>query len=190
MWTLKKKLLYIGYQLLASWLPSSSHSDLCRRWRTFWAKGIVAQCGKNVNIERLAAFTPAMRIGDYSGVGVKCSINGPVTIGKDVMMGPECIIHTHRHRDDSIDIPMRLQGKAEVRPVTIEDDVWLGSRVIILPGVTIGKGCIIGAGAVVTKDIPAYSVAAGVPAKVIKTRENKGKIVEKTHENCSKASNR
>ena len=66
---------------------------------------------------------------------------------------------------------MRLQGFSNVKPVVIGDDVWLGRRAIILPGVCIGNGSIIGAGAVVTKDIPPFSVAVGVPAKVIKDRK-------------------
>ena len=57
-----------------------------------------------------------------------------------------------------------------VAPVSIGNDVWIGGRVIILPGVNIGDGCIIGAGAVVTKDIPSYCVAVGVPAKVVRHR--------------------
>ena len=86
------------------------------------------------------------------------------------MMGPEVVIYTSGHTFDSIDVPMMDQGDTAERPVTIGNDVWLGRRVIIMPGVNIGDGCVIGAGAVVTKDIPAYSVAAGVPAKVIKSR--------------------
>ena len=65
---------------------------------------------------------------------------------------------------------MREQGTSEQKPVLIGNDVWLGRRVLIMPGVHIGDGCIIGAGAVVTKDIPPYSVAGGVPAKVLKSR--------------------
>ncbi len=66
---------------------------------------------------------------------------------------------------------MDQQGFAEEKPVVIEDDVWIGSRVTILPGVTIGRGSVVGAAAVVTKDVPPYSVVAGNPAKVVKTRE-------------------
>lgn len=88
------------------------------------------------------------------------------------MMGPNVIIYTQNHRTDRTDIPMREQGMCEIKPVTIEDDVWLGARVCILPGVTIGKGSIIGACAVVSKSIPPYSLAVGNPAKVVKTRCN------------------
>ena len=59
---------------------------------------------------------------------------------------------------------------AEIRPVIIEDDVWIGARVIILPGVTIGTGSVIGAGAVISKSIPPYSVAVGNPARIVKNR--------------------
>jgi long-chain acyl-CoA synthetase len=90
--------------------------------------------------------------------------------GDNVMMGPEVVVYTSGHCFDRTDIPMAEQGSTSPRAVTIGNDVWLGRRVIIMPGVTIGDGCVIGAGAVVTKDIPAYSVAGGVPAKVIKSR--------------------
>ncbi len=63
------------------------------------------------------------------------------------------------------------QGMSEPKPVTIGDDVWIGSHVVILPGVTVGNGSVIGTCAVVTKDILSYSVAGGVPAKVLKYRE-------------------
>lgn len=68
------------------------------------------------------------------------------------------------------DIPIMEQGNSPVEPVEIGDDCRLGRRVIIMPGVKIGRGCVIAAGAVVTKDIPDYSVAGGVPARVIKSR--------------------
>ena len=67
-------------------------------------------------------------------------------------------------------IPMMEQGSTEPAPVVIGDDVWIGRRAIIMPGVRIGNGCVIGAGAVVTKDVPPYCVVGGVPAKIIKKR--------------------
>lgn len=171
MWTKRKKIIYIIYLLCASWFPISSHSELARKWRVFWAKKIVSKCGANVNFERFSKFSPLLSIGDNSGIGIRACINGPVSIGRDVMMGQEVIIYTTRHNDDRLDIPMRQQGMKEVMPVTIGNDVWIGGRVIILPGVTIGDGCIIGAGAIVTKDIPPHSVAVGVPAKVVRQRK-------------------
>ena len=85
-------------------------------------------------------------------------------------MGPEVVFYTRGHRFDRTDITMIEQGSTESEPITVGNDVWIGRRVIIMPGVNIGDGCVIGAGAVVTKDIPAYSVVGGVPAKIIKSR--------------------
>lgn len=173
MWTTKKKILFVLYKLTAAWLPISQRSRLSQTIRVFWAKKIISSCGKDVNIERNAHFTPGLTLGNRSGIGIDCEVFGPVTIGDDVMMGPECVIYTSGHRHDRTDIPMMDQGFTEPMPVVIGNDVWIGRRVMIMPGVKIGNGCIIGAGAVVTKDIPDYSVAAGVPAKVVKIRKER-----------------
>ena len=87
------------------------------------------------------------------------------------MMGPECMIYTSNHGMDRTDIPMWKQQSTEVEPVVIGNDVWIGARVIILPGVHIGDGCVIGAGSVVTKDVEEYTVVAGNPAKFIRKRK-------------------
>ena len=79
---------------------------------------------------------------------------------------PDLRAITPNHCSSSTDISMQLQGYTEEKEVVIGDDVWIGARVTILSGVHIGNGCIIGAGAVVTKDIPDYAVAVGVPATV------------------------
>lgn len=89
------------------------------------------------------------------------------------MMGTDVIIITRNHRFDRTDIPMMEQGFEEERPVYIGNDVWIGDRVLILPGVHIGDGSIIAAGAVVTKDVPPYSIVAGVPARKIRDRFEK-----------------
>ena len=125
----------------------------------------MSNVGKQVNIEKGATFNGKVSIGDYSGIGVDCEMNGPVTIGRYVNMGPEVVVYTQNHAFNRIDIPMQKQGYDNVRPVVIGDDVWIGRRVIILPGVKIGEGCVIGAGAIVAKDIPPYSVVVGNPAK-------------------------
>lgn len=170
MWSVKKKIAFLCYKIFAAWLPISQRSSLSKKWRVFFAKRIASKFGKNVNIERNAVFSPELEIGNNSGIGIDCEVYGPVIIGDNVMMGPEVVIYTSGHKHDRTDITMIEQGFEEPERVVIEDDVWLGRRVIIMPGVHIGKGCIIGAGAVVTKDIPEYSVAGGVPARVIKKR--------------------
>lgn len=170
MWTKGKKIFFVLYKMTASWLPISQRFGFAKKARCFWAKRILKTCGKNVNIEKGAVFGPEVSIGDRSGIGINCEMYGPVSIGNDVMMGPEVVVYTSGHKFDITDISMMDQGFTEIKPVTIGNDVWIGRRVIIMPGVTIGDGCVIGAGAVVTKDIPPYSVAGGVPAKVIKSR--------------------
>lgn len=170
MWTKYKKFLFALYKLTASWLPISQRSKFAKKMRVFWAKGIVDYCGKNVNIERKAVFGPDLKIGDNSGVGIACEIYGPVCIGNNVMMGPEVIIYTQNHRYDRIDVPILQQGFTKAMPVKIGNDVWIGRRVIIMPGVEIGDGCIIGANAVVTHDVPPMTVVGGIPARTIKER--------------------
>ncbi len=86
------------------------------------------------------------------------------------MMAPEVAIIATNHNYDRIDIPMNQQGEIN-KTIEIGDDCWLGYRSIICAGVKIGKGSIVAAGAVVTKDVPPYSIVGGIPAKVIKTRK-------------------
>lgn len=172
MWTLRKKILYFFYIITSSWLPISPHMKFAKKMRFFWTKKIIRYCGKNVNIEKYASYTPMLSIGDNSGVGINSEMNGPITIGNNVMMGPEVVIYTTIHKHDRVDITMIEQGMDEPCPVTIGNDVWIGRRVMIMPGVNIGDGCVIGAGAVVTHDIPSYCVAAGVPARIVKRRKN------------------
>ncbi len=171
MWTTKKKIWFALYNLFAANLPKSQRSKMAKKTRCAFAKKIIAKMGKNVNIEKRACFGPALKIGDNSGVGINCEIYGDVTIGENVMMGPEVVIYTNGHRHDRVDVPMIEQGDDREQPVVIGNDVWIGRRAMIMPGVTIGNGCIIGAGAVVTKDIPDYSVAGGIPARVLKNRK-------------------
>ena len=108
-------------------------------------------------------------IGSNSGIGSLSGI-GTVKLGSYVMMGTHCLLISRNHRFDDCSIPMCRQGFRPDRPIVIEDDVWIGSRVIILPGVVIGKGSIIGAGSVVTKDVEPYTIVGGNPAKLIGKR--------------------
>lgn len=110
-------------------------------------------------------------------IGNDCSINsgafinaaGFVKIGKNVIIGPNVIIHSANHKFDLIQIPIRNQGH-NYKKVVINDDVWIGGGAIILPGVCIGKGSIVAAGAVVTKNVEEYSIVGGIPAKILKFR--------------------
>lgn len=161
---------FIGRHLPCSDVPYNLGS---KRIRRFLCKRIFKSMGENVNIEHGAFFASGrdIEIGDNSGLGLNCRVTGPLKIGRDVMVGPDVMIFTQNHETIRLDIPMRLQT-APKKPVVIEDDVWIAARVIILPGVTVHKGAILGAGAVVSKDVPEYAVVGGVPAKVIKFRNS------------------
>lgn len=114
-----------------------------------------------------------MELGDHSNIGGSCRIGcsgGMVRIGQHVLVGAFTYIGGGMHRFDRTDVPMALQGQSFKGGVTIEDDVWIGGGCQVLDGVTIGKGSIIGAGSIVTRDIPPYSIAFGNPAKVHKQR--------------------
>lgn len=153
-------------------LSSSRINFGSKRIRGFCGKLILKHCGKNVNIEKGARICSGISLGDNSGIGENAwLLSDGITIGNDVMMGPDCMMFTSNHRTDNLDIPMWHQGFTEVKPIVIEDDVWIGARVIILQGVTIGRGSIIAAGSVVTKDVEPYSIVGGNPAKLIKKRK-------------------
>lgn len=114
----------------------------------------------------------ALTFGKNTWCGEFCvfGVNEHVHIGNDVMIARAVTILDTDHNFERTDIPMNKQG-ITTEPVVIEDDVWIGHGVAILKGVSIGRGSIVSAGAVVTKDIPSYSVVGGVPARIIKTRK-------------------
>ena len=135
----------LAYYGFARHLPASdnSYGKWARVLRRATCRGLFAQMGRGVNVEQKAFFGDGrnIRIGDYSGLGINCRLYGPVSLGKHVMMGPDVIIITSNHKSDRLDIPMTAQGGTGPDPVVIGDDVWIGTRVIILPGVTIGRRC-------------------------------------------------
>ena len=164
---------YILYHLIGKHLPASDFpiNLFGKQIRNLLVKGFANKTGKNINIDKNANISPNIEIGDNSGIGINAKITSSVTIGSNVMMGPNVSIYTSNHKFDRTDIPMIKQGNSETKPVSIENDVWIGANVIILPGVTIHEGSIIAAGAVVTKDVECYTIVAGNPAKVIKKRK-------------------
>lgn len=110
-------------------------------------------------------------IGNNVGIAQNCflQIRGKVEIGNDVIFGPNVRIFSENHNFSEKDIPIKQQGETRL-PVVIEDDVWIGSNATILGGVIVGKGSVIGSGALVNKSIEPYSIVGGIPAKVLKTR--------------------
>lgn len=127
-----------------------------------------------VTLNRYAYITASrggVRIGEGSEINHFALINGAggVVIGRGVLIGPGAQLISYQHRYSARDAPIAVQGY-RYEPIVVEDDVWIGGNAIILAGVTIGRGSVVGAGAVVTKSCAPYSVLAGVPARVIKSR--------------------
>ncbi|MBO2640745.1 CatB-related O-acetyltransferase [Shewanella algae] len=170
-----KNIALVFYYGFASLLPKNEFPIMGNFFcniRRFAVKRIFLKTGREVNVNRCAKFGRggAIIIGHFSSIGERCQISNDVEIGNNVMMAPEVVIFSVGHNTSRTDIPMRLQGNTERRPVKIGDDVWIGQRAIILPGVTIGTGAIIAAGSVITKNVHDYEVVGGNPAKHIKFR--------------------
>lgn len=91
-----------------------------------------------------------------------------ITIEDDVLIGSAVHIYTQNHRFDDPSLPIIDQGHSPSRPVTLKRGCWVGAAAIVLPGVTIGENAVVGAGSIVTSDIPANAVAVGSPARIVR----------------------
>jgi acetyltransferase-like isoleucine patch superfamily enzyme len=138
------------------------------------------EIGPNVLLEPDVWLTapPPARItigsGTFLNLGVMIAAAELVEIGEHCMFANGCFVTDADHRFDDPDKPVPWQGFTPKGPTRLGDNVWCGANVVITGGLTIGERCVIGANSVVTQDIPAYSVAAGAPAHVIKTIEYPG----------------
>lgn len=123
--------------------------------------GVIAQKGSGITI------------GDRTGIGARAFLagQGGIAIGNDVITGPNIQIFSENHNFSNLELTIKEQGVTK-QAVVIGNNCWLGGSITILAGVTIGDGCIIAAGSVVTKSVPANSIVAGVPAKVVKSRQD------------------
>ncbi|WP_035275676.1 sugar O-acetyltransferase [Desulfogranum japonicum] len=132
-------------------------------------KKLFKTCGMNVWVESpfICDYGYQISVGSNVFINFNCTIldGEDVTIGNDVLIGPNVQIYSATH---PVDWKVRKSGLENTLPVTIGDNVWVGGGVVICPGVTIGNKSTIGAGSVVTKDIPSNVVAAGNPARVIR----------------------
>ncbi len=125
-------------------------------------------------IESFACINNAMGdvvIGDHTRIGLHNTIIGPVKIGSHVNLAQGITVTALNHNFDNEELRIDQQG-VSTRGVTIDDDVWIGANAVVLPGVNIGRHSVVAAGAVVNKDVPPYSLVAGVPAKIIKSLRN------------------
>lgn len=132
--------------------------------------GLLGKTGNNCIVEQplFCTYGYNTKVGDNFFLNVNCKLmdSGKITIGNNVFIAPNVCIITEEH---SMDTDQRLAGLEYTHPVNIGDNVWICAGVIVLPGVTIGANSVIGAGSIVTKDIPPDSLAVGNPCKVLRS---------------------
>lgn len=182
-----KQLKYILKVLgiIFGYIPLLFSAFLSRIYRARFSR-----VGKNVSFDPFGVYS-------YENINIGSSVNlgyrpvliagkSKIVIGNHVMFGPQVTIRGGNHRIDLLGRYMDMIKNNEKRPeddpgVVIEDDVWIGTRAIILAGVTIGRGAVVAAGSVVTKSVPAYAIVGGNPAKIIRMRWSPSEIVEHEH---------
>jgi len=169
-WTFKKSLCYFAYRLIAKHLPRDIPviGEWFYRFRSSICRPLFKESARVIRVGRGADFDNGCNIimKANAHIGEYAVLAGPhatITIGRHVMMGSYCIIIVQNHK--------YLEEGFEGKDVLIDDYAWIGHRVTILPGVRIGKHAIIGAGAVVSKNVPDYGIAVGNPAVVKKIRK-------------------
>ena len=172
---LLRRIYLLFYRVVARDWPSPNRADaLGPRLRLLLLRPLLKHAGRHVNIQPHVHMHPLWQIsiGDNSGIGENAVISAEdeVRIGREVMIARDLLLLTTNHGTD-LTAPMIGQPMS-MAPVTIGDDVWIGARVILLPGVTIGSGAIVGSGAVVTRDVEPYSIVGGIPARKIGQRGN------------------
>lgn len=176
--------ILIQVSLLPAWVWD-------RLWAPIWKRGM-RHCGKGVYLRPMSSDIKGLgnlSVGDGTSIPKGSTFyctEASLTIGKKVIFGPHPTIITGDHRIDIvgkyiIDVTVGEKLPENDAPVVIEDDVWCGANVTILKGVTIGRGSVVAAGAVVTQSFPPYSIIGGVPAKLIKMRFTAEEMRE--HEN-------
>lgn len=153
--------------------------DLCHKYnmllpsdleaRDMLMRGLLGSAGVNLFIEQpfYCDYGYNISVGDNFYANVNCVIldGAPVKFGDNVFVAPSCGFYTAGH---PLDVKRRNAGLEYARPITVGNNVWIGAQVSVLPGVSIGDNCVIGAGSVVNRDIPANSLAAGNPCRVIR----------------------
>ncbi|MBT63400.1 MAG: acetyltransferase [Puniceicoccaceae bacterium] len=164
------------YYAIASHLPTydSPLGPLCGKFRAFLAKRLISESGEGLRVSSRVNFGSGKRVklGDRCILSPGLTIIGDVEIGDDLMIGPDVVMVSYNHAYSDPTVAMQFQGVTESRPVVIGDDVWIGMRAMIMPGVKIGSHAIVGGGSVVTKDVPDWGIVGGNPAKLIKYRNH------------------
>ena len=171
-----KKVYLLLYYGIVQYLPMKPFPgyNFYYKLRQIIVKRLLKKAGENILVKNKCYIGDGSKlsIGDRSQLGQNCRFHGNIELGQDVLMGPDVVLMAISHDFSRIDIPMI---DPDIQPIDnkieIGNDVWVGARAIILPGVVIGDHSIIGAGSVVTKSFPSYSILAGNPAKLIRSRK-------------------
>ena len=169
-----RKIQLIIYYLIISKLPHSRYGMVFNTIRCWYLSNVL----KIMKRDRKNYFENNIYIGDATKVtiGQHCHINENsflqgVTIGDHVLIAPNVSILNSGHEYGNRTLPIILQGDTPQENPVIEDNVWIGRNVVIMPNIRVEEGSVVGAGAVVTKDVKSFTVVGGVPAKFIKERE-------------------
>jgi acetyltransferase-like isoleucine patch superfamily enzyme len=167
---MRAELFFVGQQLV-SLFPDAG---VLARVRYRFYRRFLKRCGDFSAFSHVKIFCPervtiGVGVSLNLGVMIDACNGGPIDIGANVLIGPYSVIRSADHGFADVTVPIKSQ-RHEAGPIAIEDDCWLGSHVVVTRNVRIGRGSVIGAHSVVTRDIPPYSVAVGVPAQVIRSR--------------------
>ena len=169
-----KKIHIFLYYAIVQYLPMQPFPGykIFYRIRYYVVKRILNSCGEGVVVKNKCYFGDGSRltVGNRTQLGQNAKLGGKITLGNDVLMGPDVVMMAVSHVHDRTDIPINQQGSENEKEILIGNDVWIGTRAIILPGVKIGSHSIVAAGAVVTQSFDEYSIIGGVPARLIKKR--------------------
>lgn len=169
----RRKLFLLAYNLIGKYLPRSTmpYSFGSRRIREFLVRNFISRCGKNLIVETGVSLSPEVEIGDNCLIGENSRVRGRVILGDDVMIAQDVNLIAFNHRFDRADIPVRLQGE-DFGVIEIGDDVWIGINAVVLNNIRIGHHAVLGAGAVVSRDVPDWAVMGGIPADIIRYRNH------------------
>ena len=169
-----KKILLFLYYLILQRIPMQPMPGykLGYKLRYWCAKRLLGFCGEDVIVKDHCYFGNGTRlkVGSRSQLSSNGRFSGDITIGEDVLMGPDVVMMATSHEFKRTDLPINQQGAKEEEPIHIGNDCWIGTRCVILPGVSLGNHCIVAAGAVVTRSFTDGCILGGVPARVIKKR--------------------
>ncbi len=159
-------------------LSKRIHARLARLLVKMYSRKFIGKPNNLVFYPNNSTFTySTIKMGNNVFVNRRAYFSGDICIGNDVLIGPDVFITSGDHEYRVVGKTINAQGRVASRQVVIEDDVWIGAKVCVLAGVKIGKGAIIGAGSVVTKDVEPYTICAGNPCRKIKDRYSESDLI-------------